>query len=409
MNNIIRIPFSKGLQLVCEPGYEQSLGIALAHLSSAMEAVTRSQNSPLLSEYINTVVARFLRETHYSAKSASMLSSRFNKLQQILVGDNASKKVCELGDHDVRALKAELPSLLRQNSRSESQGSNIEAYYRLFNRLIAEAVDDGFLTTIFKISATRTKRSKISKPFSDSDIDALLAGWPYQSEKRLNFDAHSYRFWLMPLALLTGGRLNELCQLRVNDVIQDTNGIQLLCINNNGHNKSLKNEQSRRQIPICSLLKKIGFLEFVAEQRAEIGSDGPLFPELRFDAKHLYSRGPSRFFCGSRTGEGYIGKQCAHTKDGGWNFKSFRRTFALRLESSGISSSTIAYLLGHRGGSSLVTDKHYLDRPLSVRTLEQLEEGLKYKFDHENLRWSNFKAIRANQKGRLKRGRPDVK
>jgi integrase len=314
-----------------------------------------------------------------------------------------------LDERDARKLKAELPALLRQNAHSESQGTNIETYYRLFNRLVNEAFGDGFITTSFRINATRTKKSKISKPFSDSDISTLLKGWPYQAAENVRYDAHAYRFWLMPLALYTGGRLNELCQLRVDDIIQDVHGVDLLSINDHGHKKSLKNEQSRRQIPICSALKKMGFMNFVAEQRHTLGDDSLLFPELRFDPTHLYSREPSRFFCGPSTGSGYIGNHCTQTKDGGWNFKSFRRTFALRLEASGISTSTIAYLLGHRSGSADVTEKHYLTQPLSVCMLEQLELGLVYKLDIERVTWDSFRQLVDAQKGRIKRGRPNTK
>lgn len=90
----------------------------------------------------------------------------------------------------------------------------------------------------------------------------------------------------MPLGLFTGARLNELCQLRAHDVIQDVYGVDLISINANGFNKSLKNAQSAREIPICSKLIEIGFLDFVEERRQADGKDALLFSELIFDDKH---------------------------------------------------------------------------------------------------------------------------
>lgn len=406
MNTIIKIPVSTGLSLVCEPGHEDSLTIALAHLTTAIEAINCRKNSPLLSDYIETVLNRFLRETAYSPKSQSMLSSRFRKIESVLVGARREMKASDLNEQAARTLKAELPEMLRKNQRSASQGTNIEIYYRLFNRIADEALNDNLISKPIKIVATRTKKSQISKPFSDADLGLLFAGWPYQAPATIDHDAHPYRFWLMPLALLTGGRLNELAQLRVHDIIKDIHGVDLISINDHGHHKSIKNEQSRRQIPICSRLKRLGFLDFLDERRQAGGTDGLLFPELTFHPTHLYSRDPSRFFCGPRTGSGYIGAHCTHTREGGWNFKSFRRTFALRLEASGIPSSTIAYLLGHRSGSSDVTEKHYLSQPLSVSMLEQLDLGLAYTLDLECITWENFRQLVIMQKGRLKRGRP---
>ncbi|WQN27719.1 hypothetical protein ULE26_21360 [Stutzerimonas stutzeri] len=131
----------------------------------------------------------------------------------------------------------------------------------------------------------------------------MFSGWPYRKYlagdlPKINQDAKPYRFWLLPLGLYTGARLNELCQLRVHDVIQDVHGVDLIDINDNGYNKSLKTGPSARQIPICSKLVEMGFLNFVEERRQADGNDALLFNELSFDPKHLYSRDPSRFFCG---------------------------------------------------------------------------------------------------------------
>ncbi|WP_339665600.1 tyrosine-type recombinase/integrase [uncultured Pseudomonas sp.] len=405
MNTTITIPVSTGLHLVCEPGHEESLNVALAHLSAVIESINRTKKSPLLAEYIETVLNRFLRETYYSPKSKMMITSRFEKLATVLTGERPDMKVSDLDEDAARILKAELPAMLRKNQRSASQGTNVETYYRLFNRIANEALNDNLISKPIKIKATRTKNSQISKPFSDADLTCLYSGWPYQTANKVDQDAHSYRFWLMPLALFTGGRLNELCQLRVHDIIRDVHGVDLISINDHGHRKSIKNEQSRRQIPICSALKALGFLDFVLERRQAEGEDALLFPELTYHPTHLYSRNPSRFFCGPRTGAGYIGEHCPHTRDGGWNFKSFRRTFALRLEASGIPTSTIAYLLGHRSGSSDVTAKHYLSTPLSVCMLEQIELGLTYQIDLSHIKWPNYRSLLAGQAGRRKRGR----
>lgn len=419
MNSIttkaVSIPFSKGLSLMCEPGYEERLRVALANVHHIVDALHRIECSPLLSEFIDTVLARFLRETDYGAKSQHMLRSRVAKLKSALTHDNPGRRVAELNQVDIQNLKARLPELLRKNACSASQGSNLDAYYRLFNRIIDEALEGNLIGEAIKIATTSTKQAAPTKPFLDANLGSFFTSWPYAkypagfSEKVLE-DAHSYRFWLMPLGVFTGARLNELCQLRVHDVIKDVHGVDLISINDNGFQKSLKNQQSRREIPICSKLIGMGFLEFVEERRRADGSDALLFSELSFDEKHLYSRDPSRFFCGPTTGAGFIGKCCPHTVGGGWNFKSFRRTFAIRLEKSGIPVSTIAYLLGHEGGVPQVTQQHYLEKPLSLHLLHVLEQGLGYNLQLDEVHWQHFKNLMASQAGRSKRGRrPSLK
>lgn len=405
MNTTIIIPFAKGLSLAYEPGHEEELNVALSHFADVIKAIENRRNSPLLSEFMDTVLARFLRETAYSVKSKSMITARFQKIRQILLDGNSDRKVSELNETDARKLKDSLPTLLRKNARSDSQGTNIEIYYRLFNRIAEEALNDRFISKPLKISATRTKKSKISKPFSDADLKSLFDSWPYRKNEQIANDAHSYRFWLMPLALFTGGRLNELCQLRAHDIYEDSHGVATMSINDNGFNKALKNEQSRREIPICSALRDMGFLDFVKERRLVSGNDGLLFAELTYQPTHHFSREPSRFYCGVRTGEGFIGAACPHTIEGGWNFKSFRRTFVLRLEASGVPSSTIAYLLGHRSAAPEVTNRHYLNRPQSLAMRDHLEQGLAYKVHLAHVTWANYSELRKAQVGRKKRGR----
>ncbi|MGN5595358.1 tyrosine-type recombinase/integrase [Stutzerimonas nitrititolerans] len=407
----ISVPLLHGLSLTVAPGHEKSLELAMPHLASITAAIYRYHSSPLLSEFLDTVLARFLRENDYATKSAYMLQARMAKLKSVLTGKNPVRRVAELGSADIAAIKDELPKLLKQNSTSGSQGGNLQAYYQLFNRMLDEAVSDRLITEAIKIKDCRSTEPQITKAFLDSNLISLFSSWPYQRytpdtpKDRVLLDAHSYCFWLMPLGLFTGARLNELCQLRAHDVIQDIHGVHLVSINANGSNKSLKNKQSEREVPICSKLLAMGFLDFVEERRKADGPDALLFSELVFDEKHLYSRAASRFFCGPVTGAGFIGQHCPVAQEGGFNFKSFRRTFSLRLEKSGVSSSTIAYLLGHRGGAPEVTNEHYLEKPLSVALLEQLERGLSYNLSLNTVHWQHFKYLMSSQSGRSRRGR----
>ena len=407
----LSVPIFKGLYLTVAPGHEKTLELAMPHLSSIVEALNRHHCSPLLSEFLDTVLARFLRENDYSPKTVYMLQARMMKLKLILTAANPLRRVAELGTADVQALKDELPILLKKNSKSGSQGENLQAYYSLFNRMIDEAVGDNLIGKPVKIESCKTKNTAVTKAFLDSNLVSLFSAWPYKqysadiNRNTVLQNATSYSFWLMPLGLFTGARLNELCQLRAHDVIRDVYGVDLISINANGFNKSLKNEQSAREIPICSKLIEMGFLEFVAERRMADGIDALLFAELIFDEKHLYSRAASRFFCGPVTGTGFIGEHCPVALSGGFNFKSFRRSFAVRLQRSDIPPIIIAYLLGHRVETQEVIAEHYLETPLSLAILEQLERGLSYNVPLDHVSWEYFKNLTASQFGRKTRGR----
>ena len=408
----ISVPITHGLSLSFAAGHDPKiLELAMPHLAKISESIYRHHNSPLLAEFIDIVLNRFLRENHRNAKSAYQLRARMAKIKAVLTQDDPLRRLASLNNRDIQTLKDELPKLLRKNNTSSSQGDNLQAYYRLFNRMLDQATNDHWIDEDLKIKGCQTTKSKVTKSFLDSNLVSLFNSWPYQAytpdtpKAKVRRDAHSYCFWLMPLGLFTGARLNELCQLRVHDVFHDAHGVPLISINANGFNKSLKNAQSEREIPICSKLIEMGFLDFVEERRQAGGPDALLFSELCFDEKHLYSRAASRFFCGPVTGAGFIGQHCPVALAGGFNFKSFRRTFSVQLQKSGVPATTIAHLLGHDGGKLEVTNEHYLEKSPPVILLDTLERNLSYNLPLDAISWQHFKNLMSSQAGRSKRGR----
>ena len=410
--SLISVPVTHGLTLSLAAGHDPKiLEVAMPHLAKISESIYRHHNSPLLSEFMDNVLNRFLRQNPRNAKSAYQLRARMAKIKAVLTQDDPLRRVASLSNRDIQTLKDDLPKLLRKNNTSSSQGDNLQAYYRLFNRMLDQAANDHWVDEDLKIKGCQTTKSKITKSFLDSNLVSLFNSWPYQTyapgtpAAQVRQDAHSFCFWLMPLGLFTGARLNELCQLRIHDIFHDAHGVPLISINDNGFKKSLKNEQSRREIPICSKLIAMGFLDFVEERRQAEGPDALLFSELRFDEKHLYSRAASRFFCGPGTGAGFIGQHCPVALSGGFNFKSFRRTFAVQLQKSGVPATVIANLLGHDSDMLEVTREHYLDKPQSVFLLDTLERSLSYNLPLGAINWQHFKNLMSSQKGRSKRGR----
>lgn len=127
------------------------------------------------------------------------------------------------------------------------------------------------------------KRAKKRDQFEMEDLQKIF-GAPLFRGARSDRDWHlpgshlirDHRFWLPLLALFTGGRRGELCPLRVDDVTEREG---ILCIHFCEHFDekgskiaSLKNEESKRRVPVHPELLKIGFKEFV-EQRRSMGKE----------------------------------------------------------------------------------------------------------------------------------------
>ena len=147
------------------------------------------------------------------------------------------------------------------------------------------------------------------------------------------------RFWLPLLGLFHGNRLEEFAQLRREDVGQ-ADGVPYLRITDED-GRQLKNEQSRRDVPLHSELIRIGFLDYVAEATA-LPSD-QVFPELRprgTDRKLGYSF--SKQFSAYRTAIG--------VRRRGLDYHSFRHGLTTKLYQAEVAEAWIDLLTGHDAG-----------------------------------------------------------
>ena len=125
-------------------------------------------------------------------------------------------------------------------------------------------------TEVPAVSGAADRIDREDKPFSTRELQAIFSGYLYAGTDTGSAElVFPYQFWLPLLALFTGGRLNELCQLESTDVRQEEEtGIFFIRIANEG-TKSLKNHHSRRAIPLHDDLIRIGFLDFVAQAKNE--------------------------------------------------------------------------------------------------------------------------------------------
>lgn len=203
----------------------------------------------------------------------------------------------------------------------------------------------------------------VQKAFSKSDLKSIFSGYLYTgTELEKSRGIFPYQFWLPLLGLHTGGRLNELCQLDTEDV-SEQEGIWVISMMDDEHDrplpKVLKNQSSRRVVPIHSNLIHMGFLDFVnqaaKEGREKLFSDG-----LTYDSKKGWGGRATHFFCrfpsASTTASGYLYKCGIRGRDAEGrtdrkNFHSFRHTFVDMARDSGEEAYLVAPdITGHSRG-----------------------------------------------------------
>jgi len=184
-----------------------------------------------------------------------------------------------------------------------------------------------------KVMTGSAKEARLS--FDRSDLFTLLDHEALRKEA----GKHQWRFWIPVLGRYTGARLEELCQLRVDDFMEQQ-GIQCFRIDDRSDDQNLKNASSRRILPLHPTLIELGLLQHVESVR--VNGNDRLFPDLEAVRGKL-GHAPSKWFSRFKTKLGIT--------DTRKTFHSFRHTFIDDLRDAAIQDSLIKRMVGHEDSS----------------------------------------------------------
>lgn len=222
--------------------------------------------------------------------------------------------------------------------------------------------------------ASRKATIKTTRPqdqrdrFTIDELKALL----FSKENLMQINKkrkHEYAFWLPLLAMFTGGRLNEICQLQLSDIKQ-VEGIW--CIHfQSGDGKRIKTKSGERLIPIHSKLIKLGLLKRI--ERLKKQKQKQLFPELT-RSRDGHGALASKWFGRYRKRCGVTGKKKV--------FHSFRHTVADTLKQNNVPLHDATAILGHADKSQTYGRYGKIFKP---KALVEAIERLDYKIDFSPL------------------------
>lgn len=174
--------------------------------------------------------------------------------------------------------------------------------------------------------------------YSIDELRILFFSSEYMEDKF----TEPFQFWVPIIALYTGCRLEEICQLYLDD-IKRINDIWVFDINEEGE-KRLKNTTAKRIVPIHPLLiEGFGLLEYVEKLRKS--GFNRLFPEL-LRQRDGYSPRVSKWFARYRKRCGIVvpkGKR----KD----FHSLRHVFIDCCKQNQMDTVLLSELVGHANQS----------------------------------------------------------
>ena len=165
-------------------------------------------------------------------------------------------------------------------------------------------------------------------PFTDAELSSIFDPKNFLAQPR------PADYWLPLLALYTGGRISELCQMAVTDVDKE-DGIWYISINDEDY-KRVKTEAAIRKIPMHAELIGLGFTDYIEDVKP---FGGMLFPYLVADPFGNFSGTPSERF-----GKYLDSLNIKHKQK---VFHSFRSTANNRLKANGVTEETRCQFIGH--------------------------------------------------------------
>jgi integrase len=208
------------------------------------------------------------------------------------------------------------------------------------------------------------------RPFTTDELNKLLAGPVFQIpwQERVQPKVHtpeSTLAWLIPIALFSGMRLDEICGLRTQDLEEDSGILFFNVISHEG--RRLKTAASRRRIPVHSELLRIGFGEYLEHVRRQ--GHEYLFPALK-------PGGPDN------KRNWYIGKRfTTYRRSVGVNspttvFHCFRKNAATALERARVPENEAVQILGHK---KMTMSYGLYSEGLDLPALAQVVEAIQHK------------------------------
>lgn len=223
-----------------------------------------------------------------------------------------------------------------------------------------------------KVQAIRPQDAR--QIFDDAELTKIFSqDWFMDGRgvfgKNGSTDWRPHYFWLPILALTTGGRLNELSQLYLDDVCRSNTDASVWYLDFNldqpdkadmddpdiGRDKSLKTVNAFRVVPLHELVIRAGLPKYVDMLRQ--AGEVRLFPELRRDEKKGYGKPAGSWFNGRFLGD-YLGIE----RNGKKTFHSLRHNFATAVERYDNSVRVLAQLLGHERCKSVGSNRYVKDR-----------------------------------------------
>jgi integrase len=257
----------------------------------------------------------------------------------------------------------DLHELVEMNIKDTISSTTVNKHLQYVSSFYEWSVNHGYATLNpfkgMKLKRTVRPRDERDK-FSELELKKIFGRDNYFHYTNIgdyiqytNVEKGKYAFayyWVPLIAVFTGMRLGEICPLYLDNVrrVEGHHRKRRWCFDiveePNRTDKRLKNQSSRRVVPIHDILiEQLGFIEFIELLKKKDPKRERLFQELLY-REGSYNKNVSTFF-----NKRYL--PIIGLKTDKKNFHSLRHTVSDHLKQKGVEPHFINELLGHSSGN----------------------------------------------------------
>lgn len=326
-------------------------------VSSAPAPAATGDHEKMLSEAIQEYIQEKLELKLWDERTAYQERAKINLFLAVV----GNVKACDLRKDHFKAFRDALLRLPRNMKKGKYANMSVDDVLKINTpveeRLSTTTVgnycskvrsfvnwmaEEKFITGAEIANCLRVKQDKrdgdFRESFSGDDLKMIFDPSLYVTRK----NRKPWKFWAPLIALYTGARIEEICQLYVEDIAME-DGVLCFWFHPDGYDRRIKTKDSTRYVPISQvLIRDFGFDAFVEMMRKK--KEERLFPDLtKKDATSRYGTAPSKWFS--------LYKRKVGIEDGRHGkkvFHSFRNTMATWCEQHNVPEKLAARLIGHK-------------------------------------------------------------
>lgn len=335
--------------------------------SSAAALPQAVVDSPMLSK----VISQYLKDSQSKAKASSNSRKEYEGIFATMLEVVKDRPVrCLTIDAMLRYQDTMMKLPVHFRTKKEYRGKSLEEILSMeVEQTLSPSTLDKAFTMVKSLFTWMVKRGIVEKniadvleapqqkklarelrdPFDKEDLKKLVEGL-HEAGLKGTLKGKPERFWIPLVALFSGMRLNEICQLHTEDVREDQEtGIWYFRVEPDDiGGKRVKNKASIRSIPIHAELIRLGFLDYY---KSVVESGTPRLWMNLTKGKNGYGRCFQDWFLGTTRYPGGFLRAHVSTGKGKKDFHSFRHTFRNELKQKLVDATVANELLGHAQGS----------------------------------------------------------